>query len=93
MIFSLLVFSSIIMISMVISAASGSDYGSINMILGPFSQSVRRLCFNLNITDDRRCDKLVSEQLTLQLSSSQPNVTLATSRATVLIQDSPECSE
>ena len=76
-----------------ISAASGSDYGSINMTLGPFSQSMRRLCFNLNITDDRLCDTLASEQLTLQLSSSQPNVTLATSTTTVLIQDSPECSE
>lgn len=75
------------------TTTADSDYESISQSLGPFSDDQRRLCVTLVITDDGQCDTVPVETLTVQLTGSDPNITLTPATATVVILDSPQCSK
>ena len=76
-----------------ITTAAGSDYEALSQSLGPFSSEERRLCVSLTVSDDGQCDESPSERLTVNVNSSDPNVTLTPATASVIILDSPQCSE
>ena len=66
---------------------------TLSQSLGPFSDEERRLCVTLEVSADSRCDGSPSETLTVRLNSSDPNVTLTPANSSVVILDSPQCSE
>ena len=76
-----------------ITTAAEGDYKALSQSLGPFSSEERRLCVSLVVSDDGQCDESPSERLTVNLNSSDPNVTLTPATAAVIILDSPQCSE
>ena len=68
----------------------GTDYNLTNFTLGPFSDDVRELSFDVSIVDDKilENDKMFQVSLTLDGQASlSSRVTVSSPRATITIKD------
>ena len=100
-----LTFGEAVTVALLFSAVGGSGFGSglqflgplsaetVSQTLGPFTNDRRRLCITMPITDDEMCGESLTESFSVQLTTDDPNVTLTPAAATLVIRDSPQCSE
>ena len=68
----------------------GSDYNLTNFTLGPFSDDVRELSFDVSIVDDKIPENDTMFQVSLTLdgqASLSSRVTVSSPRATITIKD------
>ena len=75
---------------------AGSDYIGTTQTLGPFTNTSRRLCTNVNLIDDDFCESNpYPEDFSVTMVTSHANVTVSPRRIGVAIDDSPEpeCSK
>ena len=98
-------FGAAVTVALLFSAVGGSGFGSglqflgplsaesVSQTLGPFTNDRRRLCITMPITDDEMCGESHAESFSVQLTTDDPNITLTPASATLVVRDSPQCSE
>ena len=72
------------------------DYESVSQVLGPFSDTTRRLCVDVPLIDDMICESNpFPEDFSAVMLTGNSNVTVTPRRIGIAIDDQkePECSE